>query len=184
MMDLTVNVDAIEASFDRIAKEILLQKALVVNGKIIRFTEIEFYYFHETHHPDNYTHKHDREAGEWRFHNQGIDITFESTQVSDGGILIRGILVDGKYVNGPRKIWTSIFKTFGKVSEPTSFVLDTVETRNVEIIKTFRILSNKIGYPEYHKKHYRYLVDLDDLDILHSDKNAIEQDHEILNASS
>lgn len=184
MINLEIDNNSIEASFDRIAKQILLEKALYVNSKIFRLTEIEFYYFDESDHPDKYTHEHNRNVGEWRFHNQGIDITFGSTNKADGGILIRGILDDElpkeKYVNGPRKILMSVFKAFGEIDKETTFVLKDGEKRNVSIIKTFRQLPNKIEYPEYHKKHYRYLVDLDSLNISKSTKEAILEDYQVL----
>src|SRR5688572_17782985 len=101
MINFEINNCEIEKSFDRIALELLRRKALIVNNKVFRFTEIEFYYFNEDYHKDQYTHPHKRESGEWRFHNQGIDITFESSEKCDGGILIRGILIDSEYVNGP-----------------------------------------------------------------------------------
>ncbi|MDU1903853.1 MAG: hypothetical protein E6772_03640 [Dysgonomonas sp.] len=164
MIDLNIDNELIEPSFDRIAKELLTEKALFVNDKIIRFTEIEFYYFHADLHADIYTHAHERNAGEWRFHNQGIDITLQHTEgLSDGGILIRGILIDGKYINGPRKVLTSIFKEFGKVTASTSVVLRNAEKRKYPIIKTFRHLPNKIVNKDYHGKFYRYLIELDSL---------------------
>lgn len=64
----------IEHSFTSIAQMLLLNKSLKVNGAEYRFTEIEFYYYCENH-KDGYTHVHNMEAGKWRFHNQGFDIT-------------------------------------------------------------------------------------------------------------
>lgn len=185
MISLEINNNSIEQSFDRIAKQILLEKALYVNDKVFRITEIEFYYFYEKLHEDNYTHKHNRAVGEWRFHNQGIDITFGCNNKSDGGILIRGILNDDalpneKYVNGPRKILMSIFEAFGRVDDKTTFVLKDGEKRNVSIIKTFRHLPNKIECSEYHNKHYRYLVDLESLKISQSIKDAIIKNYQVL----
>ncbi|SHF51783.1 hypothetical protein [Dysgonomonas macrotermitis] len=179
-MNFEIDNAAIEASFDRIAKEILTQKALYVNETVFRFTEIEFYYFNEGHHPDEYTHEHNRIGGEWRYHNQGIDITLGSNDTTDGGILIRGVCFNGKYVNGPRKIWQSIFEAFGKVTSPTTFQLKDGEKRDIEIIRTFRQLPNKIEYPEFLNKHYRYLVELDNLDLTNTIKNKIRQHHSIL----
>ena len=158
-MNLEINNNNIEESFDRIAKEILTQKALFVNEKVFRFTEIEFYYYYEGIHNDEYTHKHKRKVGEWRLHNQGIDITFEGTDISDGGILVRGVLINGKYINGPLLTIRAIFEAFEKVTNITSFVLNDSETRNVDIIKTFRHLPNKIVHEEFHNKLYRYISD-------------------------
>lgn len=159
-MNLNIDKENIEGSFDRIATDLLLQKALFVNGKEIRFTEIEFYYFDPVH-QDKYTHEHLRKVGEWRFHNQGLDITFQGDETTDGGILIRGILVDNKYINGPRKVVGKIFELFGKVSENSTIVLLDSSVRKTEIIKTFRHLPNKDNDPDFQNKPYRYLTDLD-----------------------
>jgi hypothetical protein len=181
MIDLNIDSKFVEQSFDRIAKELLTQKALFVNDTIIRFTEIEFYYFHATNHRDTYTHAHKRNAGEWRFHNQGIDITLQHTEgLADGGILIRGILIDGEYINGPRKVLTAIFKAFGKVTKLTSIVLRNVETRKYPIIKTFRHLPNKIVNEDYYGKLYRYLIELDNLIIPRKTKDEIRKNYKEL----
>ncbi|MBX2964579.1 MAG: hypothetical protein KF845_00435 [Cyclobacteriaceae bacterium] len=179
-MNLEIDNTRIEHSFDRIAKDLLTTKALYVNKKIFRFTEIEFYYFNEKYHKDEYTHEHERHSGEWRFHNQGIDITFSSDNASDGGILIRGILSDLKFVNGPKKSIGKIFEAFGKVTEPTSIVLKDAEKRETTVIKTFRHLPNKITFPDFHEKHYRYLTDLENLKIDSRIKQKIQENHTVV----
>ncbi len=176
-MNLSIDNSAIENSFDRIARELLTSKTLVVNGQIFRFTEIEFYYFHKDYHPDGYTHRHLRKSGEWRFHNQGIDITLEGNNVQDGGILIRGILVDGKYVNGPIKCLQRIFEAFGKATELTSFILKDDAARNIPIIKTIRHLPNSIKHDAFHDKLYRYLVEFEKLTIPAPSRINIQSKH-------
>ncbi len=71
-MNLNVDVNNVEKSFDRIAREILNEKVLLVNDTQFILTEIEFYFFQENEHEDKYTHEHERDGGEWRFHSQGI----------------------------------------------------------------------------------------------------------------
>lgn len=175
-LDLTINEDKIEESFDRIANDLLKNYALFVNNVEYRFTEIEFYYFNEIKHPDKYTHEHNRDEGEWRFHNQGIDLTFQSSDKIDGGILIRGILKENKYVNGPRKVLGEIFQSFGNALDSTLFVLKPTLTRDIDIHKTFRHLPNKNNDENYHKKPYRYLTDIEELDIPSSQKALIKQE--------
>lgn len=179
-MNLDINPLKIEESFDRIAKELLLEKGIYINDKIFRFTEIEFYYFNEELHPDEYTHEHSRAGGQWRFHNQGIDITLPSQDKIDGGILIRGISVDQKYINGPRKVINAFFEAFGSVINNTHFVLKECNKRDLKIIKTFRHLPNKIKYPHFHTKHYRYIVEFEKTNILNNVKGFILKDHQIL----
>lgn len=175
-MNLEINNEKIEESFDRIAEEILTSKAIYVNDIEFRFTEIEFYYFHEKYHPDNYTHEHLRKPGEWRFHNQGLDITFRGDEKSDGGILIRGVLVDGEYINGPRKIVAKIFESFDEITKNNSFTLKNIPKQTVEILKTFRHLPSKNIEKDYHRKPYRYLIDIDNLSISSSIKEAIKRE--------
>nr|NQU91311.1 hypothetical protein [Bacteroidota bacterium] len=120
-MDWTIDPRNVESSFNRIAKELLTSYALYANAKEFRITEIEFYFYHPEH-PDNYTHPHKRKKGEWRFHNQGLDITLSGNETQDGGILIRGIKND-RYVNGPRKIIYYLFQHFDNVESSNSLEL-------------------------------------------------------------
>lgn len=174
-MNLEINNNEIENSFDKIAKDLMTNYALFVNDTELRFTEIEFYYFCEEIHEDNYTHEHSRNAGEWRFHNQGFDLTFKSDEKSDGGILIRGISLSGKNVNGPRKVLEKIFESFGKAFDNNCIVLKKASVREIDIYKTFRHLPNKDVNENFHKKPYRYLTDLENLDIPNSLKLLIRQ---------
>lgn len=179
-MIFTVDKNNVESSFDRIAKDLLLRKSLFVNQVEIQFTEIEFYYYCQEVHEDNYTHRHMREAGQWRFHNQGIDITFKGDELSDGGILIRGISTNGRYVNGPLKSLRVIFERFGDISARTEMFLADGENRNKEIIKTSRHLPNKVVHDEFQLKPYRYLVDIEKLDLSLVSKDQIKKSHSIL----
>jgi len=174
-MNFEINIHDIENSFDRIAKDLLTNYALMVNETEIRFTEIEFYFFHEDFHKDEYTHEHGRNSGEWRFHNQGLDITFQSDSKSDGGILIRGILLNGKYINGPRKVVREIFEAFGKIEDSNCIKIKKTNLRETDILKTFRHLPNKNVVKDFHHKPYRYLTDLDILSISGSLKSEIKK---------
>ncbi|MCF6367094.1 MAG: hypothetical protein L3J35_12965 [Bacteroidales bacterium] len=186
-MDYSIDNKDVEKSFDRIALELLRKSLLIVNDIQFEITEIEFYYFHEKYHPDKYTHEHDREVGEWRFHNQGIDITLQSGQGYDGGILLRGLKQvnsigekEKKYINGPRKILMRVFEKFGKVYDENVLKIDNRNEDDYEIIKTFRHLPNKIHHKDFHNKYYRYLTDLGELDISKSIKTEIKQKSEKL----
>lgn len=174
-MNLSIDPNNIEHSFDEIALKLLREKALLVNNTEFRFTEIEFYYFHQGIHEDNYTHEHRRDAGEWRFHNQGLDITFQSNKDSDGGILIRGIWDGKNYTNGPRLVVGKIFEAMGKVTHSNTLKIEDASHRQTSIWKTFRHLPNKVQYPEYHNRAYRYLTDLGMLKITTSNKQRIKE---------
>lgn len=73
----------------------------VANYEII---EIEFYLFTPDH-QDVITYPRDTKAGQWFFHQSGVDITFESNTEHFGGILIRGLrnLETGQLTLGPQK---------------------------------------------------------------------------------
>jgi hypothetical protein len=179
-LDLNIDNSHIEESFDRIARDILNNSILLANDSKFILTEIEFYYFFKGKHEDNYTHTHNRNAGEWRFHNQGIDITFQSSEESDGGILIRGFRIDNEFINGPRKIISKIFEHFNKITDENKLQLIASKSRDDEIIKTYRHLPNKTTYPAYHNTFYRYLTNLDKLNIALSEKNKIRSNHLVL----
>ncbi len=177
-MNLNINKNDVEGSFDRIAKELLLGYAITINGKEFHLTEIEFYFYHPNH-QDNYTHKHRLQEGMWRMHNQGLDITLQGNKEQDGGILIRGIKNE-KYINGPRRIVWTLFEHFGQIEKPNIIQLTKTPRLNKRIIKTFRHLPNKKIHPGFHKKHYRYLVDLDELQMSDSEKVKIRIESEEL----
>lgn len=83
--------DSIIESFNRIAKDLILNRAISVNGYQFSFIDIEFYYHHENH-PDGYTLKHDRPKGELEIHRFGIDLSLGKTEENGyGGILICGL---------------------------------------------------------------------------------------------
>ena len=83
--------DSIIESFDRIAKDLILNRVISVNGYRFSFIYIEFYYHHENH-PDGYTMKHIRPKGELEIHRYGIDISLGSQEKEGyGGVLICGL---------------------------------------------------------------------------------------------
>lgn len=176
-MDFQINLKKIEGSFDLIAAQLLLNHAIEVNNQIIEITEIEIYFFKEGVHEDKYTHPHNRNAGEWRLHNQGIDITLQGTKDQDGGILIRGIKVGSEFINGPLKSLSRIFELIGSASSRATIELVETSVREKKVIKTFRHLPNKIQYPEFHESKYRYLIDLDNLKIEQQIKDKIQANH-------
>ncbi|GAO29933.1 hypothetical protein [Geofilum rubicundum] len=155
-----------------------------MNEKVFRFTEIEFYYYHEPGHEDTYTHPHQRAAGEWRFHSQGFDLTLEGDEgTKDGGILIRGLYgptsendeATASYVNGPRKVLVKIFEAFGSAFEPGCIQLKEAAEWDVEVYKVFRHIPNKEKDRDFIDKPYRYLVNLDNLDIHKGLKGPIKE---------
>ena len=134
----------IEQRFSDIA-EILLTKTAIRKGERHYFlTDIEFYWFSKNH-KDTITYPRNCNAGDWFFHNSGVDIAFDSyvsTSVRNGkrrpilngaerfgGILIRGIkpeanwFADGevKTFDGPYKAVDELFDRFSAIETPSDF---------------------------------------------------------------
>lgn len=87
----TTSRDSVIESFNRIAKDLILNKAISVNGYLFSLIDIEFYYKHEIH-PDGYTMDHYRPTGELEIHRFGIDISLGTKDENGyGGILICGL---------------------------------------------------------------------------------------------
>ena len=106
--------------------------------------DIEFYWFSKNH-KDTITYPRNCNAGDWFFHNSGVDLAFDSyvsTSVKNGkrkpvldgterfgGILIRGIrpetnwLTDGevKSFDGPYKTVDELFDRFSAIEAPSDF---------------------------------------------------------------
>lgn len=70
----------------------LLMNNYVISKRGIEYeiVEIEFYLF-TSEHPDVITYPRDCIAGQWFFHQSGVDLTFATTDKQFGGILIRGL---------------------------------------------------------------------------------------------
>ena len=155
--------DGIEKSFERISKELLNNYSIRINDFIFHFTEIEFYYYYKGIHEDENTHEHNLPSGKWRCHNQGLDITFESTNISDGGILIRGIkqinpFLEEQYVNGSRRVLFKLFECMNDVLTTNSgLVIEKLTNpHNHEIYRTSR---QGIKQDTYINNKYRYFTE-------------------------
>ncbi len=104
--------------FYEIAKILMNEYILEIEDMKIEFTEIEFYYFDEKRHTDPYVHKHPLQKNintlyvhpKWGNYG-GIDLTFGDDNCY-GGILIRGIKLNNKYICGPAKVRDEINKKF------------------------------------------------------------------------
>jgi len=178
-MKLSLDIDrkssaTITRSLDRIAKDLIENWQLNLQGTHYHFTEIEFYYYDKASHPDKYSHKHAYSVGKWRFHLQGLDISlgYEKEDGSEefssyGGILLRGIQSEKEYINGPKRILAHIFKALDDVEETTK-IFGLVKSKNskVQIYKSVRKgLSER--YPDYNLQKYRYFHSIDSWNINH-----------------
>jgi hypothetical protein len=176
MINLDIDIENIQKSFDKIACDIIHNWHLKINDDLYSFTEIEFYFFFKGIHEDNATHKHKYPKGQWRSHPAGLDITFQSSDVRDGGILIRGMKKDTKYVNGPRRIVELIFESFGDITllqKEFGLVRKLIKTRE-PIRKVARHGLSNSQKNKYKDHPYRYIIDIDAWDQKHMSKSQKE----------
>lgn len=101
------SISQMQDIFYDFAKEIMNDHVLVINNIKIELTEIEFYYFDQNKHADPYVHTDSlqKDTSEYLYvHKQawargGVDLTFGDTFFS-GGMLIRGIKAENKFISG------------------------------------------------------------------------------------
>lgn len=119
-LSITVCPDDISEYFKGIA-DLLMNKFVISKGKDkYEIIEVEFYFF-APNHPDVITYPRNCKAGQWFFHQSGVDLTFETTNNQFGGILIRGLRKIGgdcEQIFGPlkcvEKLW-DVFDAFDRV---------------------------------------------------------------------
>ena len=84
--------------FSETADLLMNNYVILKRGIEYEIVEIEFYLFTPDH-PDVITYPRNCIAGQWFFHQSGVDLTFATTDKQFGGILIRGL----REVKGERK---------------------------------------------------------------------------------
>lgn len=134
-------VNGLEEKFYEIA-EILLTKTKIVKGtREYYITDIEFYLYCDGH-EDIITYPRSCEAGDWFFHDSGVDISFGSNLSFEddkailknnsffGGILLRGIKPVGGYsssknlTDAPKNIVDELFDKFSAFEESEHFLVN------------------------------------------------------------
>lgn len=115
-------VDELEKAFELIADALLNNYGIRRGDKTYRFVEIEFYHNLTDDVGKNITYKRGyAESCDFFFHNYGVDLCFESTPESYGGILIRSVECNGEFINGPVKVTDVLFDKFSSIREPKGF---------------------------------------------------------------
>jgi len=134
----TETVD-IKGKFSTIAKELMCNYQIVsISGEIFNIYETEFYFYSKKH-PDSSVHRHNMNAGQWRVHYSGLDITFNGCTSfnaacknkkcdkcdnlsSYGGILIRSIGNSKNLIVGPLRVQTTLLSG-GRISGSNGLLL-------------------------------------------------------------
>ena len=146
------------ADFEELATALLTDFQIQKGDNRYWMTEIEFYIYTDSHR-DIITYPRNCEAGMWFFHASGVDISFRSVvdpNAKDskkkpvltresvfGGILIRGIVMDGNPLvnpDGPIKVCDELFDKFDAFGKPEGFpqIVQASKARSVEPEPTTR----------------------------------------------
>lgn len=174
MLNLQIDDQALDLSFDRIALDLFQNYDLRVANTYYLLTEIEFYYnkFPPKEAVDNFAHQHGEKHpnGTWRLHGAGLDIALKKTDDYYGGILIRGLQqLDNNrsgfadlYIDGPWNVATTCLATMGMADNNSGFELDKRDCpRQIKFKKSPRVglrLRNSTDL-KYICKPWRYLVE-------------------------
>lgn len=106
--------DNIHKYFSETADFLMNNYVISKRGIEYEIVEIEFYLFTPGH-PDVITYPRDCVAGQWFFHQSGVDLTFATTGKQFGGILIRGLREtkgERKQIFGPQKCMDLLWDKF------------------------------------------------------------------------
>ncbi|MDE5790816.1 MAG: hypothetical protein K2H96_06280 [Muribaculaceae bacterium] len=146
--------------FKEIADLLLNNCAITKGERKYEIVEIEFYFF-ASDHQDVITYPRKMAAGQWYFHQSGVDLTFASNDKQFGGILLRGIKPltpsdnddsTGMLILGPQKcvdeLWDSFDAFKPEVSEYPTIIEDTSLCKD-EGIKEYK---RWINIPEEKKR--------------------------------
>ena len=119
----------------------------------IELCEIEFYYYAENH-QDEKTLQDEKQktTAQLFFHEFGIDLTFGDAS-SYGGILLRGIKHNGKYIAGPQNVSEYLQEQIQDLqNQPLNFKEVSL---NDTILHSTRVMGDKTNQ-EFAKKLYRF----------------------------
>lgn len=157
---------SLDERFNVMAKDLMNSLSIVAGNEYYRIVECEIYYYDKENHPDIYTHKSPKqlEACNWYFHGSGIDITFgNKSQNIYGGILIRGIRGDNRYISGPLNVKDELLNKMGNILSEKNNIFVTRLLAD-DIPKFVPIQSTRIGLKKksedklnFIQKPYRYI---------------------------
>jgi hypothetical protein len=149
-------------SLEVIAKELILNRLIVVNKSKFSLIDIEIYYWHNFH-KDDYAKgiKHTRPFGDFELHRYGIDISLGNAKNNDfGGILIRGLYdIDKKEVLSKSKVVRSIFNKLVQGSNHFELVKEKTPWKSTFNSKRLNLgQSDNPNKSEYINMPYKFLA--------------------------
>jgi hypothetical protein len=163
------NIESLLMSFQKssidvetLMTSIINNYELNVNGKIYHFCEIELYY-QASNHKDCIVLSRHKNVGDIFFHRYGFDICFASKKNNDGdveygGILVRSLKKDDKYILGPLRC---SHRLLNENQPKISISIQEKIPKNQEIIyKTKRVKApcKKDKHTDYNEALYRYVT--------------------------
>ncbi len=180
MKDLQINKSSkekIKESFELIAKELILNRLIIVNKSKFSLIDIEFYYWHNFH-KDDYAKgtKHTRPFGDFELNRYGIDISLGNAKNNDfGGILIRGLYdIDNKKVLSKTKVVQSLFNHLVQGSNHFELVKEKTPWESTFNSKRLNLgQSDNPNKKEYFNMPYKFLAQDPKLFETYPDKEMI-----------
>lgn len=114
----------IEKEFVVLAEALLNNFVIKRGEKEYRFVEIEFYHNKTDDEGKKITYKRGyTKSCDFFFHSSGVDLCFESSPDSYGGILIRSMECNGEFIYGPGRVVDQLFDKFSSLHTPNDFPL-------------------------------------------------------------
>ncbi|NOQ27607.1 MAG: hypothetical protein GQ564_19770 [Bacteroidales bacterium] len=183
MKDLQINKtskEKIVESLELIAKELILNRLIIVNKSKFSLIDIELYYWHNFH-KDDYAKgiKHTRPFGDFELHRYGIDISLGNAKNNDfGGILIRGLYdIDKKEVLSKSKVVKSLFNQLVQGNNHFELVKEKTPWKSTFNSKRLNLgQSDNPNKSEYFNMPYKYLAKDPKLFETYPDKEIILRD--------
>ncbi len=169
---LQVKIPHFKSEFERIAKVLLNGYQIIANAKTYDIIEIEFYFDCPPKHSDPSIYKKfdgkeitkNLSIGNWLFHYSGIDLTIGDNGTR-GGILIRAIKDDSRYIIGP---WRTMLELLNHI-EPIEYdgqlklqLVQKAKPSNFKINASKRIGVNAANGET--PKLYRFIADIKEIE--------------------
>lgn len=177
------SVEELQCLFYKVSKNIMNNYILQIHDLKIELKELEFYFFDCEKHPDIYVHQNEIQKDTSNFlyvHDSwgnygGIDLTFGNGKYY-GGILIRGIRLNNKYISGISLLKQHIIKELGikvesydelqkyfeKIKDKISLIKKSTPS-NIELLHSTRVNLGKKEKLKYKEALYRF-IDLEYMD--------------------
>ncbi|MBA3647810.1 MAG: hypothetical protein H0W62_04540 [Chitinophagales bacterium] len=155
----TSSFPLVEASFDRIATELMNHCQLTLNDRGYRFLDLEFYY-HCPLHPDTFSNKHQEVAGKLRAHDYGVDISLGADNECFGGVLLKGLIRSDSKVFSKPQILKELFNCLhvGTNIIELKQITDSNEIRYFKTIREFTGTPGTEDRKSFSTKKYRYIA--------------------------